>query len=74
LDWSRFTFVVLRTDADRSLEISGSLRPEDGLSGSVVEGDVERVTSKAPTMDDSIRLLQSYAAGDSRWKTLVEWE
>jgi hypothetical protein len=74
LDWSRFTIVVLRTDADHSLEIGGSLRPEDGLAGSVVEGDVERVTSEAPTIDDAIRLLQSYAAGDSRWKTLVAWE
>jgi hypothetical protein len=39
-----------------------------------MEGDTEKVSSTAPSLDEAIRLLQSYAAGDPRYKTLVEWE
>ena len=74
VDWFRFTAVVLRRDDEHFLEISGSLKPEDGLSARWVEKDDERIISEAPSLEDSIRLLQSYAADDSRWKTLVRWD
>jgi hypothetical protein len=74
LDWSRFTIVVIRRDETHSLEISGSLKPEDGLSGRADEDGVELITVRPPTISEAVRLLQSYASSDSSWKALVEWE
>ena len=74
VDWSRFATVMMWKAEQEFLEISGSLRAEDGLSATYMEGETEKVTTAAPSLDEAIRLLQSYAAGDSRYKTLVDWE
>jgi len=74
LDWSSLKVVILRTDEHRFLELSGSLDPEDGLSGRYVDGAEEMITREAPSLDDGIRLLQAYAAGGLDWKTLVDWD
>ena len=74
VDWSRFATVMMWKAEQEFLEISGSLRAEDGLSATYMEGDTEKVSSTAPSIDVAIRLLQSYAADDSRYKTLVDWE
>lgn len=74
VDWSRFATVMMWKAEQEFLEISGSLRAEDGLSATYMEGDTEKLSRTAPSLDEAISLLQSYAAGDSRYKTLVEWE
>lgn len=74
VDWSRFATVMMWKAEQEFLEISGSLRAEDGLSAIYMEGDTEKVSSTAPSLDEAITLLQSYAAGDSVYKMLVEWE
>jgi hypothetical protein len=74
VDWSRFATVMMWKAEQEFLEISGSLRVEDGLSATYMEGDTEMVSSTAPSLDEAIRLLQSYAAGDSLYRTLVDWE
>ena len=74
VDWSRFATVMMWKAEQEFLEISGSLRAEDGLSATFMEGETEKVSSSAPSLDEAISLLQSYAAGDSRYKTLVVWE
>lgn len=74
VDWSRFATVMMWKAEQEFLEISGSLRAEDGLSATYMEGDTEKVSSKAPSLEEAIRLLQSYAAGDASYKTLVDWE
>jgi hypothetical protein len=74
VDWSRFATVMMWKAEQDFLEISGSLRAEDGLSATYMEGETEKVSSSAPSLDEAISLLQSYAAGDSRYKTLVDWE
>ena len=74
IDWSRFATVMMWKAEQEFLEISGSLRAEDGLSATYMEGDTEKVSSTAPSLEEAIRLLQSFAAGDASYKTLVEWE
>ena len=74
VNWSRFATVMMWKAEQEFLEISGSLRAEDGLSATYMEGETEKVSSAAPSLDEAISLLQSYAAGDSRYKTLVAWE
>ena len=74
VDWSRFATVMMWKGEQDFLEISGSLRAEDGLSATYMEGETEKVSSSAPSLDEAISLLQSYAAGDARYKTLVAWE
>ena len=72
--WSGFATVMMRKAEQEFLEISGSLRAEDGLSATYMEGETEKVSRTAPSLDEAISLLQSYAAGDSRYKSLIEWE
>src|SRR5688572_14249314 len=74
LDWSTLKVVILRTAEHRFLELSGSLHPEEGLSGRYVDGAEEMITREAPSLDEGIRLLQAYAAGGPDWKTLVDWD
>lgn len=74
LDWSRMSSVSLRRDDDW-LEVSGSTDPDDGLSAMYAEAGKEYVTTDAPdNLDLLLRLLQSYAADDDAWRTMVRWE
>ena len=74
LDWSRMSAVSLRRDDDW-LEVSGSTDPADGLSAMYAEAGTEYVTTDPPdNLDLLLRLLQSYAAGDDAWRTMVGWE
>lgn len=74
LDWSRMHSVVLRRDDDW-LEVSGSTNPDDGLSAMYAEDGTEHVAANAPeNLDVFVRLLKSYAAGDSAWRSIVAWE
>lgn len=72
--WSGFATVMMWKAEQEFLEISGSLRAEDGLSATYMEGETEKVSRTAPSLDEAISLLQSYAAGDSRYKSLIDWE
>jgi hypothetical protein len=74
VNWSGFATVMMWKAEQEFLEISGSLRAEDGLSATYMEGETEKVSSTAPSLDEAISLLQSYAARDSRYKTLIKWE
>ena len=74
VDWSGFATVMMWKAEQEFLEISGSLRAEDGLAATYMEGETEKVSSSAPSLEDAISLLQSYAAGDSRYRTLIAWE
>ena len=74
VDWSGFATVMMWKAEQEFLEISGSLRAEDGLSAIYMEGETEKVSSTAPSLAEAISLLQSYAAGDSLYKSLIEWE
>ena len=74
LDWSRFTMVILGTDGDHFLEVSGSVQPEDGLFARVVEASEECVARDAPDLDVALTLLQAYATGAPHWRDVVEWE
>jgi hypothetical protein len=74
VDWSGFATVMMWKAEQEFLEISGSLRAVDGLSATFMEGEMERVSSTAPSLAQAISLLQSYAAGDFRYKSLIEWE
>lgn len=73
VNWSGFATVMMWKGEQEFLEISGSLRAEDGLSATYMEGETEKVSRTAPTLDEAISLLQSYASGDSRYKSLIEW-
>jgi hypothetical protein len=49
--------------------------PPDGLSARSVEDGEERISREAPeSVDLLVRLLQSYAAGDDRWRTMIAWD
>jgi hypothetical protein len=74
VDWSRFATVMVRKAEQRFMEVSGSLRAEDGLAASYMDGDDEFVSSTAPTLDEAIRLVQAYADDDLAYKTLIKWE
>jgi hypothetical protein len=75
LSWSAMTFVVLHRENGDLCEVSGSLDPADGLSARSVEDGEERISREAPESEDLlVRLLQSYAAGDDRWRTMIAWD
>ncbi len=74
VDWSRFATVMMWKAEQEFLEISGSLRAEDGLSATFMEGDVEKLSRVAPSLEEAIRLLQAYAAGDAQYKSVIEWQ
>lgn len=74
VDWTRFATVMVRKAEQRFMEVSGSLRAEDGLAASYMDGEDEFVSSSAPSLEEAIGLLQSYAAGDSSYKSLINWE
>ena len=74
VNWSGFATVMMWKAEQEFFEISGSLRGENGLSATYMEGETEKVSSTAPSLEEAISLLQSYAAGDSRYKTLIEWQ
>ena len=75
LAWDPITFVVLKVDEDNWMEGSGSRDPTDGFSARVMLDGEERVSSRAPeSLDEIIALLQSYRAGDGRWREMIEWD
>jgi hypothetical protein len=45
------------------------------LSARFKENGVERVSSRAPdSLEEIISLLQSYRAGDEKWKEMIDWD
>ena len=75
LSWADITFVVLKVDERNWIEGSGSLDPTDGLSAKVVNDGEERVSRHPPrSLEEIILLLQSYRAGDGRWKEMIDWD
>lgn len=75
LKWDDITFVVLKYDDDNWIEGSGSLRPDDGLSARYVEGGNEYISARPPeSLDEIVRLLESYRSGDGRWRAMIEWQ
>ena len=78
LDWAGgFHQVLLVTSPGVSLEVGGSLDPEDGLSSmfSDVYKDVYRVIRKPP---DSVRMMEdllvSFHSGDGRWEHMADFD
>lgn len=74
LKWSDITFVVLKIDEKNWIELSGSLKPEDGLSARYMENGVEHVSARAPSLAEGVSLLQSYQSGDGNWRYNLSWE
>ncbi len=75
LRWNEIAFVVLSTGDAAGIELSGSLRPEDGLSARYWEAGREYVSARPPAnVREGIALLQSYAAGGDAWRSKIEWE
>ena len=75
LAWDPITFVILKVDDDNWMEGSGSRDPSDGLSAKVTLDGEERVSSYAvDSLEEMVALLQSYRAGDGRWREMIEWD
>jgi hypothetical protein len=73
LAWSDITFVELWVDDEHSMCGSGSLR--HGLAGSYWEGDRQYVSERPlDSLEEMVELLQSYRAGDNKWREMIGWE
>jgi len=72
LDWvGGFHQVVLVTSPGVSLEVGGSLDPDDGLSSVYRDSknNIHRVTREPPTTVENMEdLLVSFYLGDGRWE------
>jgi len=78
LDWvGGFHLVFLVTSPDVSLEVGGSLDPDDGLSSVYrdLKNKIYRVTRKPPTTIENMEdLLVSFHLGDGRWEQMYDYE
>jgi hypothetical protein len=75
LPWADISFVVLKVDEKNWIEGSGSLNPTSGLSARFMKDGAEGVSRQPPrSLEEIILLLQSYRAGDGKWKEIIEWE
>lgn len=73
--WDDITFVVLKVDERNWFEVSGSLKPEDGLSARYFEDGVEHVSDGAPeSLDVCVSLMLSYLRADDRWREDIGWD
>lgn len=74
LKWDDITFVTAQIDEDNWLDGSGSLNPEDGLSGMCCIDGTQYVTDDAPeSLDAIVDLLHSFVLRDGAWRTSVVW-
>ncbi|MGI9235882.1 MAG: hypothetical protein ACR2QZ_00700 [Woeseiaceae bacterium] len=78
LNWvDGFHQVVLVTSPGVSLEVGGSLHPEDGLSSVYRDwkNRIHRVTKEPPTTVENMEdLLVSFHLGDGRWEQMYDYE
>lgn len=73
--WDDITFIILKIDEKNWLEVSGSLKPEVGLSARYTEAGVEHVSKRAPEdLNECIKLLSSYLRGDDKWRKDIPWD
>jgi hypothetical protein len=72
LEWSDITFVELWVDDDHLMCGSGSLQYGLAMSWFV---DGKHLVSDRPlvSLEEMVSLLQSYRAGDSRWREVIGW-
>lgn len=69
LDWEGFHQVVLERSKGDSLEVGGSLNPEDGLSALREENGTQKVISDPPTsVGEMTAILLSYLSQGDKWK------
>ncbi|QDT28344.1 hypothetical protein Enr10x_36860 [Gimesia panareensis] len=74
LKWNDITFVTAEIDQDNWLDGSGSLNPEDGLSGMCSIEGVQYVTEQAPeSLDEIVELLHSFVLRNGAWRTDMVW-
>jgi hypothetical protein len=53
----------------------GSLDPTVGLSARFMKDGAESVSRRLPaSVEELTSLLQSYRAGNGRWREMIEWE
>ena len=72
--WDEITFVVLKIDEKNWFEISGSPKPEEGLSASCCEGGQQQVSDGSPgSLDACVSLMLSFFRGDNRWRNEISW-
>jgi hypothetical protein len=78
LDWvGGFHQVLLVTAPGVSLEVGGSLDPDDGLASvhRDLKNKVYRVTREPPTTVENMEdLLVSFHLGDGRWEQMYDYE
>ena len=78
LDWhDGLHQVVLVTSPGISLEVGGSLNPEDGLASVYrdLKNEVHRVTREPPTTVENMEdLLISFHRGDGRWQQMYDYD
>ena len=77
LDWETgFHQIILIKEPGVSLEVGGSLNPEDGLSAVYTDEkrNVCEVTSSPPeTIEEMVALLMSFLTGDGRWAQMYDF-
>jgi hypothetical protein len=72
--WDDITFILLKVDDWNWFEVSGSLRPEDGLSARYCEHGEELVAARPPaSLDECVQLLLSYWRSDNQWRSAIGW-
>jgi len=78
LDWVEgFHQVLLVTSPGVSLEVGGSLDPQDGLASVYrdCKNEIFRVTREPPTTVENMEeLLVSFYLGDGRWEQMYDYE
>lgn len=77
LDWETgFHQIILVKEPGVSLEVGGSLNPDDGLSAVYTDEkrNVCKVTSSPPeTVEDMVSLLVSFLTGGGRWEQMYDF-
>jgi hypothetical protein len=77
LDWETgFHQIILVKEPGVSLEVGGSLNPDDGLSAVYTDEkrNVCEVTSSPPeTIEDMVALLVSFLTGGGRWEQMYDF-
>ena len=73
--WEEISFITVKRSEGDWMEVSGSIRPEDGFSARYSLSGEEHISVDPPeSVEDLADLLVSFLENDGRWKSRILWD